>query len=92
MHDPREPHWQAAEHMLQYLKGNIDFGITYGQDENTTIMCYTDADWGNDQDDYKSIIGYVFKSIGGPITWASKKQRRSFYPPLMQKPRPLLKV
>jgi hypothetical protein len=78
MHDPREPHWQVAKHMLQYLKGTIDFGITYGQDENTTIMCYTDADWGNDQDDYKSIIGYVFKSIGGPITWALKKQKTIF--------------
>jgi hypothetical protein len=42
---------------------------------DTTIIGYTDANWGNDQDDHKSIIGYVFKSIGGPITWASKKQK-----------------
>ncbi|KAH9546577.1 hypothetical protein CY35_12G104000, partial [Sphagnum magellanicum] len=33
------------------------------------------ANWGNDQDDHKSIIGYVFKFITSPITWASKKQK-----------------
>jgi hypothetical protein len=75
MHDPREPHRQVAKHMLRYLKGTIDFGIAYGQDESTTIMGYIDVDWGNYQDDCKSIIGYVFKSIGGPITWALKKQK-----------------
>jgi hypothetical protein len=76
MHGPREPHWQATKHVPRYFKGIIDFGIVYGQDESTTIMGYIDANWGNDQDDRKSIIGYVFKSIAGPITWALKKQKR----------------
>jgi len=44
MHDPREPHQQVAKHMLRYLKGCIDFGIAYGQDESTTIMGYIDVD------------------------------------------------
>jgi hypothetical protein len=38
-------------------------------------MGYIDADWGNNQDNCKSIIGYVLKSIGGLITWASEKQK-----------------
>jgi len=41
-------------------------------------MGYIDANWGNDQDDHKSIIGYVFKFITSPITWASKKQKTIF--------------
>jgi hypothetical protein len=75
MHDSKEPHWQVTKHVLQYHKGTINFGITYGQDESTTIMGYIDADWGKHQDDYKSITSYVFKSRGGPITWASKKKK-----------------
>ncbi len=75
MHDLWEPHWRVAKHILWYLKGTINFGITYGQHESTTIMGYTDANWGNHQDDYKSITCYVFKSISGPITWALKKRK-----------------
>jgi len=78
MHDPKEQHWWVAKHILRYLKGTIDFGIAYGRDKSTTIMGYTYGNWGNDQDDHKSIIGYVFKFIGGPITWASKRQKAIF--------------
>jgi hypothetical protein len=45
MHDPREPHWQVAKHVLWYLKGITNFGIIYGQDESTTIMGYTNANY-----------------------------------------------
>jgi hypothetical protein len=74
IHDLKEPHWQVVEDILHYHKGIINFGITYGQDESATIMGYTDVDWGKHQDDYKSVTSHVFKSIGGPITWASKKK------------------
>lgn len=75
VHDPMEPHWQVAKHVLWYFKGTINFGITYGQHENTTIVDYTYANRGNNQDDYKSITSYVFKSICGPITWALKNKK-----------------
>ncbi len=42
MHDPKEQHWRVAKHILQHLKGTIDFGIVYGRDESTTIMGYID--------------------------------------------------
>jgi hypothetical protein len=42
MHDPKEQHWRVAKHILQYLKGTIDFGIVYGRNESTTIMGYID--------------------------------------------------
>jgi hypothetical protein len=35
---------------------------------------FTDADWGNNLDDRKSISGYVFTFAGGATTWSSKKQ------------------
>ncbi len=48
MHDPKEKHWWVVKHILRYLKGIVDFGIVYGRNENTTIMGYTDVNWGND--------------------------------------------
>ena len=35
---------------------------------------YTDADWGGDLDESRSISGYVFTLGGGAISWCSKKQ------------------
>ncbi len=79
MYDLKEPHCHVAKHVLRYHKGTINFGIIYGQDESATIMGYTNVDWGKDRDDYKSVTSYVFKSIGGLITWASKKKKMIFF-------------
>ncbi|TPX52856.1 DNA-directed DNA polymerase, partial [Powellomyces hirtus] len=42
---------------------------------NVTLHGYSDADWGNNIIDRRSITGYLF-CIGnaGPVTWASKRQ------------------
>jgi len=38
------------------------------------LIGYVDADWSNDTDDRKLNTGYLFKYLGAPITWSSKKQ------------------
>jgi hypothetical protein len=36
---------------------------------------YTDADWGNNEVDCKSVSGIVFFFCGGPIAWTAKFQK-----------------
>ena len=79
--DPTETHMKAARHVLRYLKGTIDYSITYGSMDvteiavhNANIVGYADADWGGDKDDRKSTTGYVFAINGGPVSWTSHKQ------------------
>jgi hypothetical protein len=86
-HGPQ--HHAAAKHLLRYLKGTADVGLTYGMDRGTLALSgYSDADWGANLDTRRSITGYVFYLAGGPILpgslnfsllWHFPPQRRSIW-------------
>lgn len=68
-------HWQAAKHVLQYLRGTTDLGLKYDNHNSKQILLgYADADWGADLDTRRSTTGYVFKTFGGTVAWKSKRQ------------------
>jgi hypothetical protein len=43
--EPRHVHLVAAIHVMRYLKGMIDYGLSYDGDHDFTLSEYTDADW-----------------------------------------------
>ena len=69
-------HWKAAKHILRYVKGTIDYGITFDGNKETDVKLkgYVDADWGSNPNGRKSQSGYLFTVCGGVISWACKKQ------------------
>ena len=67
-------HWQAAKHVLRYLKGTEDVGITYWRDCEAHLTGYPDADYASCKDDSKSVTGYCFNYGSGAIPWSVKKQ------------------
>jgi hypothetical protein len=73
--NPTPEHWSAIKRVFRYLQGTRDLGLTYGGGDFTTqFAAYSDADWGADINDRKSISGYVYLLSGGAISWSSKKQ------------------
>jgi hypothetical protein len=74
--DPGKPHWMALMHVLQYIKGTLDYKITYGGSGNTSLTPYgyVDADYGGDRDTRRSCSGHVFFMAGGPVAWGAKYQ------------------
>ena len=68
-------HYNAAKHLLRYIKGTISHGIIYGNsDDNVPIFCsFTDSDWAMSEGE-KSVSGYVILCGGRSITWSSKRQ------------------
>lgn len=69
-----QEHWTAAKRILRYLKGTLDYGITFHK-TGKPLVGYVDADWGNNIVDRRSYSGYVFILGGAAITWEARKQR-----------------
>ena len=53
-HNTGTLHWEAARGILRYLKDTKSWNHILGG-EDQCIASYTDADWGFDQDDRRSI-------------------------------------
>ena len=50
-HNPRCTHWEAAKHVLRYLKGTKNWHLTLGR-LASALAIYMDADWGSHQDNW----------------------------------------
>jgi len=81
-HGYGQEHWKAVKRIIRYLASTKDLAITYDRalfdlkDPSTQIpIGYCDADWGNNEEDSRSITGIIFTFCGGPISWASKTQK-----------------
>ncbi|PKU78985.1 Retrovirus-related Pol polyprotein from transposon TNT 1-94 [Dendrobium catenatum] len=73
MHQPRNSDFQSLKRLLRYIKGSLSFGLPI-QTGQMTLRSYSDADWGADTMDRKSISGFC--TFLGPnlISWSVKKQ------------------
>lgn len=61
---------------MQYVKGTLDFGLTYIEDSGNNLLTgYSDSDLAGHVDDKKSTGGMAFYLNESLITWMSQKQR-----------------
>lgn len=73
--NPTHDHLLAAQHVLQYLSNTRHHKLTYGRNDSTELIAYSDSDWAGDRDDRRSTTGYTFILSGSSIAWATQKQR-----------------
>ena len=83
MANPGPEHVEAARHVLHYLVGHTDLGITFhGSDEvlnqgyphANRVIAMVDSDLGGCLDTNKSTTGYIIMLNGGPLVWKSRRQ------------------
>jgi len=72
---PTLAHWNAAKHVLRYLQGTSELGITYSPSTDAELMGYGDADYAGDRDRRRSTTGFAFMLHGGVISWKSQLQK-----------------
>jgi hypothetical protein len=76
---PSDAIWSAAKHLLRYLAGTIDVGLTYGRPGahphiGPGLVGFADANWGEDLDTRRSRTAYVFTYAYGVISAQSIMQ------------------
>ena len=71
---PRKPHYEAAIHILKYLKGSPGQGLFFSEQNDFKLTAYCDADWGGCQTTRRSVIGYCVSIGKSLISWKMKKQ------------------
>jgi hypothetical protein len=64
--EPIRVHIVAAKHVMKYLKGMLDFGLSYNEDQDFKLSGYTDSYWVGSVSDRKITSGCCF-SLGSAM-------------------------
>ena len=73
-HNPEKSYWSKVKHVLTYIKGTLDYRITYRADGELSSTGYVDSDFAECKDTCCSTEGNIFIVTGEPILWESKRQ------------------
>ena len=79
MSNPGIQHWNAAKHVLRYLRHTAELGLTFTASRNGNIgdpklHGFCDSDYAGCVDSRKSTTGYVFFLDQSTISWSSGLQ------------------
>jgi hypothetical protein len=76
MSKPDPAHWKAAKYLFRYLRGSVDYRLTYAPDPSSSQLftTYSDADHGGNPDNGRSTSAYVVKMGTGAVSWMSRLQ------------------
>ena len=74
MQHPRDTHWAALIHTMNYLYSTCGQGILIQGNTQLTLQAYSDSDWGAFQDSRRSVTRYILMLGQSPISWKLKKQ------------------
>ena len=74
METPKTSHLQVAKRILRYIKETTDYGQIYSSSNTMELVGFSDSDWAECCDDYKSTTRFVFYLGKTVFTWSSKKQ------------------
>jgi len=77
--NPNAKHLTAAKRVLRYLRGTLEYGLTYGHSftgfsNGHDLTGFTDTDWAADEETRRSVGAYIYVLYGGVISWCSKRQ------------------
>lgn len=73
MHDPKVAHMDTLKRILRYFQGTLDYGMHLYKSSTTSLISYTDVDWGGCLDTRRSTSGYCVFLGDNLVSWTSKR-------------------
>ena len=73
MHDSRDAHMHDFKRIIRYLQGTLDHGLHLYPSSTSTLISYTDADWGGCPDTRRSTSGYCVFLGDNLLSWSAKR-------------------
>lgn len=74
MDKPRIPHWQAAFHILQYIKGTVGQGPSLHSTSSVELKAFSDANLAFCPDTRRLVNCYYVFTENALVSWNYKKQ------------------
>ena len=74
MHNLMDDHMHALKRILRYVQGTLHFGLHLYPSSTTSLISYTNADWGGCPDTRKATFGYCVFLGDNLLSWSSKCQ------------------
>lgn len=74
MQTPRTEHWEAAIHVIRYLKGSIGQGIMLRAASPIHVTGWSDSDWAGCSASRRSVTGWIAQIGTSIVSWKSQKQ------------------
>ncbi|KAL2228858.1 UNVERIFIED_CONTAM: Retrovirus-related Pol polyprotein from transposon RE2 [Sesamum indicum] len=74
LNHPCDAHWNAALHVVKYLKGCPSLGLFLPADNSLVLQGYCDADWASCSNSRRSLTGFCLFLGPALISWKTKKQ------------------
>ncbi|KAL2230632.1 UNVERIFIED_CONTAM: Retrovirus-related Pol polyprotein from transposon RE2 [Sesamum indicum] len=71
---PRTSHWDAALHVLRYLKGTSSTGLFFSSSSSVQLSAFSDASWASYLDSRRCVTGYCVFLGSSLISWKTEKQ------------------
>ncbi|XP_057818174.2 uncharacterized mitochondrial protein AtMg00810-like [Cryptomeria japonica] len=71
---PKQSHLNVVKRIFKYIKGTLDYGLWYPQNNDFNLVGFTDADWVGCMDDRKIMSGVAFFLEDCLVAWHNKKQ------------------
>ncbi|XP_057529897.1 uncharacterized mitochondrial protein AtMg00810-like [Amaranthus tricolor] len=74
MEQPRDSHWNALKHTLNYVHSTCGQGKILNATDELTLQAFSDSGWGSCLNSRRSVTCYVLLLGKSSISWKSKKQ------------------
>ncbi|KAK4400316.1 Retrovirus-related Pol polyprotein from transposon RE1 [Sesamum angolense] len=74
LQQPWTSHWDAALHVIRYLKGTSSLGLFFASNNPLHLSAYSDAAWASCLDSRGSITGFCVFLGSSLVSWKTKKQ------------------